>query len=872
MSDAKRIAPRPTLASLAVLAPLLGVAWLQRALLVSSHESGGHDLRGAVSDLFVAALAVPALRAAERAPRGRALGMVVLALWGALHYANVEHVRALAGALGAANAGLALHPSVLFGSLLHPTAPVTLVLLVVTGPAIRHYTRRHDGPLPWRQLSMVASALALVLLLWPIRPDAASWRQAHVLGLLARVEPSPAAHTNAHWETRADLSGASRITMKERPNVLLVVLEGVSGGYLSSLAERAGVEARPAMPRLDAIARDGLTFANFVAHQRQTDRGEYSILCGALPRLVRGTTKMTSLPGADPSGCLPEVLRDAGYRTVYLQSAPLSFMLKDRFMPWAGFQRVLGDQFFARPYARNNWGVDDRSFFGAATDLVAELNAGSQPWFATLLTSGTHHPYLVPDNAAPGGDPRHRAVAFLDDSVAEFIGALRRRGVLDDTLVLITSDESAGLDGELPEAQQLLSANWGLMIALVPGAEAAVVEEVYGQRDVALSVVDALGVDPAASQFSGRSMFRRYDTPRGIAFANSYAGRAYAWLPAGTVLTCDAGVNSCRALAAPHGPFGALGEGAVASPGQRDLVRAAIAAAERRRGPTLLDVEVPLLGAADDVGLLRPKGHQLLVGGQYLQLSPGARAVVDLDFELLGADALADFNLDVRGGVGASPVAVLWDPGLGAVRSGGRLRVHAEYTAPASVRRFEVRLFAARLSDATASVRFHDAKLALQRSASTPAGLGEASVDVARPSDRDQYTLDSDPSFAVAPCMTTSREQAIGVGCGPGEVVYGPYVFASHGALARARFSVSTGAVAGRLEIDWSAKRGALVLGESRSQTVAAHQTVTLEAELTLKRSVVDLEARLRWLPDEDAGDVTVGAAELVITQPNTRG
>ena len=38
--------------------------------------------------------------------------------------------------------------------------------------------------------------------------------------------------------------------------------------------------------------------------------------------------------------CLPAALAEAGYATVYLQAAPLTFMLKDKFMPRIGFERV----------------------------------------------------------------------------------------------------------------------------------------------------------------------------------------------------------------------------------------------------------------------------------------------------------------------------------------------------------------------------------------------------------------------------------------------------------------------------------------------------------------------------------------------------
>ena len=98
-----------------------------------------------------------------------------------------------------------------------------------------------------------------------------------------------------------------------------------------------------------------------------------------------------------------------GYRTVFLQAAPLAFMLKDRFMPRAGFQQVLGNDWFQEYYVRNDWGVDDRAFLEQAAAMVESLAAARQPWFLTLLSVGTHHPFILPPDAggrADGNDPR----------------------------------------------------------------------------------------------------------------------------------------------------------------------------------------------------------------------------------------------------------------------------------------------------------------------------------------------------------------------------------------------------------------------------------------------------------------------------------
>src|SRR5690606_41408508 len=94
------------------------------------------------------------------------------------------------------------------------------------------------------------------------------------------------------------------------------------------------------------------------------------------------------------------------------------------------------------------------------------------------------------------GDPRQAAVAYLDDAVGHFLDTLDARGVLDDTLVIVTSDESHGLD------QARLASAWGFNLLLAP--EQAQLprrkEGVYGHIDLAASALDYLALPvPAAT-------------------------------------------------------------------------------------------------------------------------------------------------------------------------------------------------------------------------------------------------------------------------------------------------------------------------------------------------------------------------------------
>ena len=68
-----------------------------------------------------------------------------------------------------------------------------------------------------------------------------------------------------------------------------------------------------------------------------------------------------------------------------------------------GIQEVPWAEWFAASDFRTLWGVDDRAFFAGARRLLEELREEPEPWFLTLLTVGTHHPYVVPPGA--GGAP-----------------------------------------------------------------------------------------------------------------------------------------------------------------------------------------------------------------------------------------------------------------------------------------------------------------------------------------------------------------------------------------------------------------------------------------------------------------------------------
>jgi hypothetical protein len=280
-------------------------------------------------------------------------------------------------------------------------------------------------------------------------------------------------------------------------------------------------------PYLDSLHREHYSVPNFIVHQRQTNRGLYSILSGRLPNLLSLSPKMSTAADRPNQRYLPGILRDAGYRTVFMQATDMGFMMMDQFMVTAGFDEIYSDQDYAEATLRTGWGVDDNTLFTYVSERVEELEKTSRPWFLTALTCGSHHPYntLVPEDFAglPGETDQARAFRFADQALKELLVRLETAGVLDHTLVIITSDESAGSMASNDALDRQMSSNWGQMVVRLPDSKRHMADDAFGLSDIALSIVDYLGLSDQTQHFYGRSMFRDYATPRALFFANNSA-------------------------------------------------------------------------------------------------------------------------------------------------------------------------------------------------------------------------------------------------------------------------------------------------------------------------------------------------------------
>ncbi|WZW92604.1 LTA synthase family protein [Pseudomonas chlororaphis] len=515
------LAPLGALLSLVLLVPLVA-----RALL------GWSDPLGYLSDLGTAGLLTLLL---YRRPWW--LALPVLLVWSLLSIASAELVSAVGRLPNASDLHYLFDPQFVgnstSGGLAHPWLAAALLSGLALWLGVQWAARGTRAPrLPrhaWTAPALLWLAHGGVQYLNPSEAD--QWRLFNLPHQLLAAAAGQGQVQLEQWlegdvpELPVQMAGLTQLDLDGEPllaapgqarNVLVIALEGIPGAYIKT--NREALHSRyqdNLMPKLSAWAERGMNTPDYVLHSHQTIRGLYAMLCGDYDKLDNGTPKGIELltQSQRNQACLPAQLRKQGFNTHYLQGAGLRFMAKDKIMPHIGFDSTHGLEWFSNAnYLDFPWGKDDKAFFEGALDYVGQLKKQKQPWMLTLLTVGTHQPYSAPEDYLNRFDtPKQAAVAYLDDAIGEFMDQLERQGVLKDTLVVITSDESHGIDGVR------LASSWGFNLMLAP--EQAQLPRLksgtYGHVDLSASVLDYFGFQVPDS-LSGRSLFRDYALGREI--------------------------------------------------------------------------------------------------------------------------------------------------------------------------------------------------------------------------------------------------------------------------------------------------------------------------------------------------------------------
>jgi arylsulfatase A-like enzyme len=276
--------------------------------------------------------------------------------------------------------------------------------------------------------------------------------------------------------------------VSKRPNILLAIADDWS-------APHARVYGDPTLetPVFDRIAQEGARFNRAFAAAPSCSPSRAALLTGqAVHRLDEGGNLWGSLPKR--FAVYPDLLEQAGYAVGYSgkgwgpgQTAPAG-----RERNPAGPQFKTFDDFVAqRPDGR------PFCFWFGSTDPHRPYDAGSGAQ-AGMSPASVRVPGFLPDTREVRHDilDYYFEVQRFDRDLGRILALLERRGELDNTLVIVTSDNGM----PFPRAKATVydgGAHVPLAMRWPAGVRAGtVVQELVSLADLAPTILEAAGVRP----------------------------------------------------------------------------------------------------------------------------------------------------------------------------------------------------------------------------------------------------------------------------------------------------------------------------------------------------------------------------------------
>lgn len=220
-------------------------------------------------------------------------------------------------------------------------------------------------------------------------------------------------------------------------NVVLVIMESMSAEYMGYFTGKSSLT-----PNLDKIAKKSISFTNSYTAGIHTYNGVYSTLF-SLPALLdihsMKTTQMPELNG------LPNILKSNGYNTLYFTTHDDQFDNIGGFLKANSVDRIISVKDYPKSQIKSTLGVSDHIMFDKAIQTINSMDK-TKPFFASLLTSSFHNPYVYPENIdlkTKSKDIKYKMLEYSDWAIGRFIEKAKEYPWFENTVFVFIADHGA---------------------------------------------------------------------------------------------------------------------------------------------------------------------------------------------------------------------------------------------------------------------------------------------------------------------------------------------------------------------------------------------------------------------------------------------
>jgi phosphoglycerol transferase MdoB-like AlkP superfamily enzyme len=293
----------------------------------------------------------------------------------------------------------------------------------------------------------------------------------------------------------------SPVRAQRKDNVVIIILESFSKEFIGALNNGKGYT-----PCFDRIIRDGLVFENMFANGKQSIEALPAILAG-IPALMTDPYISSSYSG-NSLAALPSILAARGYHTSFFHGGRNGTMGFDEFAHLAGIENYIGKNEYQGPPAFDGkWGIMDEELLQFYAN---RLSSFPEPFFSSVFTLSSHHPYTVPERYkqkfASAPNALLQSVSYADYSLGQFFQTISKMPWYSHTLFVFVADhavmEQSEVYGTRAGMYRIPLVFYHPGINTLKGSSKRIVQ----QTDIFPSIIDFLGINQPITAF-GTSVF-----------------------------------------------------------------------------------------------------------------------------------------------------------------------------------------------------------------------------------------------------------------------------------------------------------------------------------------------------------------------------
>ncbi len=289
--------------------------------------------------------------------------------------------------------------------------------------------------------------------------------------------------------------------LPKKTNVVIIMLESFGNEWVGASGSKNSFT-----PFLDSLATKGLYFKNGIANGKKSIEAMPSIVA-SIPSLV-DNPYISSPYGTNEIHSLASILNKQGYETGFFHGATNGSMRFDGFAAQAGFKHYYGRKEYDNDaHFDKSWGILDEYFEPWTARKLSEYK---KPFFATLFTLSSHHPYFIPKHMRgklkKGPQQICESINYGDYSLKKFFQEAKKQAWYKNTIFVLVADHTSSTNSEIYNQRTEMYKIPILFFDPSGKLKAKKETRVFQQLDIMPTILDLLNVETNFYSF-GKSYY-----------------------------------------------------------------------------------------------------------------------------------------------------------------------------------------------------------------------------------------------------------------------------------------------------------------------------------------------------------------------------